>query len=167
MNRGEYLRDVRHVDKGLSVVDHSIFYEPFEEIYEPGDEYLSVVAACLRDSSGDWRITRDGVWFHVHTPRIVLPAQGWKVHLSSLPDNGIAILTAAATVAIKDDIPFKFALDPRIRSLMCSKGWYRGGSGKFVTFYPSNLDKFKRLLEELYERVRGRSRPLHSVRQAL
>lgn len=150
---------MRHVDKALSVVDHSIFYEPFEEIYQPGDEYLSVVAAHLRDTRGDWQITRDGVWFHVHTPRIVLPSQGWKVHLSSLPGNSIAILAAAATVAIKGDIPFKFALDPRIRSLMCSKGWYRGGSGKFVTFYPSNPDKFKFLLEELYHQVRGEMGP--------
>ncbi len=115
MNRGEYLRDVRHVDKGLSVVDHSVFYEPFEEIYKPGDEYLSVVADHLPGSSGDWRITRDGVWFHVYTPRIVIPAQGWKVHLSSLPGNSSAILTAAATVAIKDDMPFMFALHPHIR----------------------------------------------------
>ena len=159
MNRGEYLRDVRHVDKSLSVVDHSIFYEPFAEIYQPGDEYLCVVAACLPDSSDNWRITRDGVWFHVHTPRIVIPAQGWKVHLSSLPSNSIAILTVAATVAVKGDIPFKFALDPRIRSLMCSKSWYRGGSGKFITFYPSNLDQFKWLLEELYERLRGETGP--------
>jgi serine/threonine protein kinase len=159
VNRGEYLRDVRHVDKGLSVVDHSVFYEPFEEIYQPGDEYLSVVADHLPGNSGDWRITRDGVWFHVFTPRIVIPAQGWKVHLSSLPDNCIAILTAAATVAIRNDIPFKFALDPRIRSLMCSKNWYRGGSGKFITFYPPNLDKFKCLLEELYERLRGETGP--------
>jgi Protein kinase domain/Lanthionine synthetase C-like protein len=159
VNRGEFLRDVRHVDKGLSVVDYSIFYESFEEIYQPGGEYLSVVADRLQGSSGDWRITRDGVWFHVHTPRIVIPAQGWKVHLSSLPDNSIAILTAAATVALENDIPFKFALDPQIRSLMCSKNWYRGGSGKFVTLYPTNLDKFKRLLEELYDRVRGESGP--------
>jgi tRNA A-37 threonylcarbamoyl transferase component Bud32 len=159
VNRAEYLRDVRHVDKGLSVVDHSIFYEAFEEIYQSGDEYLSVVEDHLRGISGDWRITRDGVWFHVHTPRIEIPAQGWKVHLSSLPDNSIRILKATATVAIQSDIPFKFALDPRIRSLMCSKNWTRGGSGKFITLYPPNLGKFKQLLEDLYDQVRGESGP--------
>jgi len=159
VNSDQYLRDARHIDKGLSLVDYSIFYEPFQEIYQPTDEYLCVVMDRLRGSSGDWRITRDGVWFHVHTPRIGLPAQGWKVHLSSRPSNSITILTAAATVAIKEDIPFKFALDPRIRSFMCSKSWYRGGSGKFVTFYPPNLVKFKRLLEELYGWVQGEDGP--------
>ncbi|HUK90060.1 MAG TPA: class III lanthionine synthetase LanKC, partial [Blastocatellia bacterium] len=71
----------------------------------------------------------------------------------------VRVLKAAASVAINSDIPFKFALDPQIRSLMCSKSWYRGGSGKFITLYPANLEKFKCLLEELYDRVRDESGP--------
>lgn len=154
-----YLRDARHLDKFMYSLSDERFYEPFEGRYEPADEYLTLVASLLKDVSSDWLTTRDGFWFHVHPKRFALPVQGWKVHVSATIGNGASILERAARIALANGIPFKFALDRNILSLISSKKWHRGSSGKFITLYPSDLACFKTLLEQLYAELHSEEGP--------
>ena len=154
MRGARHLRDARHSDKFMYTLSDTLFYEPFEIRYEPSREYLALVTDLLRDSAKDWRTTRDGYWFHVHPKECALPVQGWKVHVSATVWNGTSILKRAARVGLVNDVPFKFALDETILSMIGSKRWHRGGSGKFITMYPSDLSCFKSLLEQLYEELR-------------
>lgn len=154
-----YLRDARHVDKFMYTFSNELFYEPFEAHYEPSQEYLTPVTDLLRDFANDWIPTRDGFWFHIHPQEFSLPVQGWKVHLSATLSNGDSILKKAAKIGLANEVPFKFALDTNILSLISSKKWSRGSSGKFITMYPLDLPGFMRLLEQLYAELRDEEGP--------
>jgi serine/threonine protein kinase len=137
-----------------------LFYEPIETRYRPWDEYKTPVAELLTELAADWTITRDGFWYNVHpTYNFSIPAQGWKVHVSAAIENAVSILKRAARVALTKRVPFKFALDKNVMATMSSKRWNRGGSGKFITMYPSDLEEFKDLLEALYAELHADEGP--------
>jgi len=151
MKSARYLRDARHSDKFMYTLMHDLFYEPVETRYRPFHDYQALVSEILREVANDWTITRDGFWFNVHPSKhYELPFQGWKVHVSATMENAESILSRAARVALVNGVPFKFALDKNVLATMSSKRWTRGGSGKFITMYPSSLAGFKSLLEHLY-----------------
>lgn len=154
-----YLRDARHTDKFMFTFSDELFYEPFEAHYEPSQEYIAVVEELLPEIADDWITTRDGFWFHVHPKKFTLPVQGWKVHVSATIQNGASILRRAARIALLNKVPFKLALDRNILSLISSKRWNRGGSGKFMTMYPSDIPSFERLLDQLYTELRDEEGP--------
>ncbi len=153
------LRDARHVEKFFYTLTESPFYEPFSDRYEPLDDYTRLVDEQMRELASGWLLSRDGVWFHVHPAQFDLPSQGWKVHVSATPHNAKTVLSRAARIALRNAVPFKFALDKNVLSLMGSKSWYRGASGKFMTFYPSDTDGFKSLIEQLYLELRSEHGP--------
>ena len=171
MRSVRYLRDARHLNKFMFTLSDELFYEPFEANYEPSTEYIDLVSTLLEGFPSHWMITRDGFWVHVHpsnlrqstadeAPRpLVLPVQGWKVHVSTTLSNGSSILERAAKIALANDVPFKFALDRNILSLMSSKAWSRSRSGKFITMYPSEISCFKSLIEELYTELHDEDGP--------
>jgi class III lanthionine synthetase len=172
MRGAKYLRDARHLNKFIYTFSDELFYEPLEAHYEPSQEYIALVTGLLRDFPSHWMITRDGFWFHVHpgnlsesgkvgqaAKQFALPVQGWKVHVSATTWNGASILRRSARVALMNDVPFKFALDRNVLSMMSSKMWPRGGSGKFITMSPSDLSCFKSLLEHLYAELHSDEGP--------
>jgi serine/threonine protein kinase len=159
MRGAKFLRDARHVDKFMFTLHHNLFYEPFEKHYLPAQDYIALITELLKDSAADWTTMREGLWFYVHPRQNSLPIQGWKVHVSATVRNGSSILKRAATIALANGIPFKFALDKNILSWFSSKRWGRGGSGKFITMYPSDLAAFKTLLEQLYAELRDEEGP--------
>src|SRR6185503_14082569 len=154
-----YLRDARHVDKFLYSLTNELFYQPFETHYEPSSEYRSLVEDLLRDLNSDWFPTCDGFWIHIHPEEFALPDQAWKVHVSTTLENGASILKRVAKIALVNKVPFKFAVDRNILSLISSKMWHRGSSGKFITLYPSDLTCFEDLLEQLYQELREEEGP--------
>ena len=160
MKGPKYLRDARHLDKFMFTLMDQLFYEPVESRYRPWDEYKAPVAQLLEELGADWSIQRDGFWYHVHpNGSYSIPAQGWKVHVSAAIHNAVPILQRAARVALTKNVPFKFALDKNVLATMSSKRWNRGGSGKFITMYPSDIDEFKDLLEALYTELKSEEGP--------
>ena len=160
MKSARYLRDARHLDKFMYTLMDERFYEPVETRYRPWDEYKDPVAELLAELATDWAITRDGFWYMVHPANgFDIPAQGWKVHVSAAVQNAVSILQRTARVALTKGLPFKFALDKNVLATMSSKRWNRGGSGKFITLYPSDLECFKDLLEALYAELHADDGP--------
>lgn len=120
------------------------YYRPREE------DFFKAVREGLPD---DWRIKRKGVWFycyHVAEDSAALPAQGWKIHISTNVANAREILEAIVPILAAERTSFKFALDREIASLMNCKSWARQGAGKFITVYPSDEEQFKGLIERLH-----------------
>ena len=160
MKTAKYLRDARHLDKFMYALMDELFYEPVETRYRPWDEYKTPVTELIKELALDWTITRDGFWNMVHPVKeFYIPAQGWKVHVSANIGNAVSILKRAAKIALTKDVPFKFALDKNVLATMSSKRWARGGSGKFITLYPSDLSCFKSLLEALYAELHAEEGP--------
>lgn len=154
-----YLRDARNLDKFMYILSDELFYEPCEAHYEPSREYITLVEDLLRELASDWTPTRDGFWFHIHPERFALPDQGWKVHVSATLSNSTSILRRAASISLANKTPFKFALDKNILSLISSKRWHRGSSGKFITIYPPDPSGFQSLLEQLYAELHAEEGP--------
>ena len=166
----KYLRNVRHSNKFMFTLIDRLFYEPFETRYKHSNEYIDLVTELSKESSCKWRIAPEGLWLHVHpynapqsdgeAPKLrKLPVQGWKVHISSTIANDFSILTKAAKVAFAKEVSFKCAKDKNVLSLMGSKAWPRGRSGKFMTMYPSDLECFTSLINALYLELRNEEGP--------
>lgn len=107
-----------------------------------------------------WDIRRQDMWFYCSPPSLELPLQGWKIHVSATVSNSRDILRKVASVLFKyEDVSFKFAVDRSLLSLLNSKSWPRGASGKFITIYPANSRRFLELIEELDQATAGMNGP--------
>jgi Lanthionine synthetase C-like protein/Protein kinase domain len=157
------LRDARHVDKEAYLNGDRRFYERGYEKYQPTGELKTIVANVVERQGGDWDLHRSDVWTHVvpfekDQPK-PLPPQGWKIHVSAAPNNCRAVLDQVASTAAAAGVQFKFANDENTLRMMTSKRWPRGGSGKFITLYPTTEAKFLALLEDLYLVLKGEVGP--------
>lgn len=102
-----------------------------------------------------WDIKRSGIWVQCMPSDAVLPAQGWKVHVSSVAATARIVLSIAAAVLVNGGIAFKFAADAAMLGHINGKRWPRGGSGKFITIYPRDTEEFRRVLEDLHASLSG------------
>ncbi len=133
------------------LLDHD-YHETFTA-YKP--RTADFFDAISRKLPSGWSIQRSGIWFHCGSQNNNVPQQGWKIHVSATPASAGAILEQVTTVLFRRcDTDFKFALDMNTLSLMNSKNWSRGKSGKFITIYPQTTADFRQLIEELYQATR-------------
>ncbi|WTS78237.1 class III lanthionine synthetase LanKC [Streptomyces sp. NBC_00104] len=106
-----------------------------------------------------WARVELGEWLVCHPVEAVLPAQGWKIHVSACPDNAEPILDAVWDYCVPRRIPFKFLPGPDTLFLANTKYAHRGSSGKFVTVYPRDEAQCERVLTELGTVLDGRPGP--------
>ena len=123
------------------------FYEPMDSCPVDARDYRELVENKI---DSDWELVRKGVWLQCALLDRKLPVQGWKIHLSAVPNDSAKILEAIAGFLISQRVTFKFLLDLKTLRLTNSKSWTRGGSGKFITVYPAGEAQFKQLLEDLH-----------------
>lgn len=129
------------------------FFEPTEE--RPiRSEYAAVLDELLPDG---WSRERHGVWLGAHRSREEpTPEHGFKIHVSSIPDDAERTLRCVAPECVAADVDFKVAADPLLLTNMNGKRYGRGGSGKFMAIYPRSTEQFVSLLERLDRRTAGR-----------
>ncbi|PEA86570.1 class III lanthionine synthetase LanKC [Bacillus thuringiensis] len=124
----------------------SEWYESFER-YLPDEELLKIVRPIL---PANWTTQRKSIWFNVFMADNKLPLQGWKIHISSIPQHCQDVLRKVASICIQHQIAFKFLLDTRLVTLSGGKMWSREAGGKFITIYPADMMQFKEVIEQLY-----------------
>ncbi|HEY3004855.1 MAG TPA: class III lanthionine synthetase LanKC [Kribbellaceae bacterium] len=127
----------------------SRWYEPIDR-YSPDPELLAVHRRLV---PREWPLRRRGIWYIVNPPGATLVRQGWKLHVSTHPDRAEQTLADALGVLVEQRVPFKFLLDRRSVTRTLAKSWSRGSSGKFVTVYPEDDDRFLRIAKELADAV--------------
>ncbi len=135
---------------------HKDYPESFAAYSPQTTDFYDLICSQLPDG---WHIQRRDMWFYCSSSLQTLPLQGWKIHISAALSNSPSILKKIASVLLKyNDVSFKFAVDRSFLSLLNSKSWPRGASGKFITIYPANTHRFLELIEELdqaTERMHG------------
>jgi class III lanthionine synthetase len=106
-----------------------------------------------------WRRTERDVWVGLHPTRITVPDQGWKIHVSSTPENAEDILKTVWDFCVDHEIPFKFLRSSDIHLINNSKYASRSSSGKLITIYPCHDNHFDLLLTDLARALDGNAGP--------
>jgi hypothetical protein len=132
------------------------FFEPYARRTIDEHDFVEPVRTAMPAS---WDMRRSGVWMQCTPPQAMLPAQGWKIHISSKLSTARIVLSIAAAMLFASGTPFKFAADRRIHAAINGKRWPRGGSGKFITVYPRDLRDFLDLVENLQAVLSGYKGP--------
>ena len=105
----------------------------------------------IRSSNGDWLISIP--------PGLSIPAQGWKIHVSTCIDNSDEVITRVWQYCVPRGVSFKF-LGSRLAVLMRNAKYApRSASGKAVTIYPVDEADCERILRELDAELAGAPGP--------
>lgn len=119
-----------------------------------GSAYADEITALLPATG--WRTQRSEIWLNVSHVEGRIPTQGFKIHVSSTPACALEVLQVVASECIANEMSFKCTAGPELLSFQNSKVRERGGGGKFMTLYPSDMNAFADMLEALYGRMAGR-----------
>lgn len=106
-----------------------------------------------------WRITLAGWWTYVFIDESSMPGQGFKIHISSNFENAVETLNKVVPVLVENKCSFKFITGPEMFFLGLNKTYGRSGSGKLLTIYPYDIEKFKTVIEALYQATLGNQGP--------
>ncbi|WP_166785802.1 MULTISPECIES: class III lanthionine synthetase LanKC [Cryobacterium] len=106
---------------------------------------------------GDWRRIIEAEWTHAIPVGVELAEQGWKIHVSAIPEHAQSALTAVAQILVAENTAFKYLSSPERLSARNSKTTPRGHAGKFITAYPSSdsLHRVLDLLDDALQRFSG------------
>ncbi|MFE3475827.1 class III lanthionine synthetase LanKC [Streptomyces bacillaris] len=105
------------------------------------------------------RRVRSGLWTSLLPEGRELAEQGWKIHVSTVPEEAEATLRDTARICLAHGVPFKFLRSEQALLLMSDKYMARSGAGKFLTLYPPDETAFLRVLDELVPALAGRRGP--------
>jgi tRNA A-37 threonylcarbamoyl transferase component Bud32 len=113
----------------------------------------------LRPLPDGWRRACQGDWLVNVPPGPPLPAQGWKIHVSTCLDNSDEVITKVWQYCVPRGLSFKF-LGSRIAVLMRNAKYAsRSASGKAVTIYPVDEAACERILRDLETELAGSDGP--------
>jgi hypothetical protein len=146
-------------DSGLVALDMSYlvadddYYEPWDAA-DPGPRF-----GAGRMPTG-WARRHSGAWTHWGPAGLVLPEQGWKVHVSSSLANAQSVLAVVSTACAEFGVPFKHLAGRETFLMAHDKHANRVQSGKFCTLYPPTEKCALRMLRRLAEDLSGVSGPL-------
>lgn len=106
-----------------------------------------------------WLMRRWSGW-EVWTPYDWVPRlQGWKIHVSAVPEDAQETLTRTIRLCVAREVSFKFRHEPGSLDDINGKQHDRGSSGKFITIYPADDAQLASLLEELETALAGQRGP--------
>lgn len=123
----------------------SEWYESLTHLI-PTPEFLGIARSALPLS---WSIYPNGVWTYASPPHERSLRQGWKIHVSAMPENCEQILEKCTEICVRHEVPFKFLTDSFVFSTVISKGGAREESGKFITIYPLDIHHFRSIADDL------------------
>jgi tRNA A-37 threonylcarbamoyl transferase component Bud32 len=106
-----------------------------------------------------WHRASQGDWLINMPPGRPVPAQGWKIHVSTCLDNSDEVITRVWEYCVPRGISFKF-LGSRLAVLIRNAKYAtRSASGKTVTIYPADESACERILLELDTELAGAPGP--------
>ncbi len=126
----------------------------------PSEDHAATDYPAAREPLTDgWTRELNPHWsFHApHGCR--LPSQGWKIHVSTVPDRAEPVLAIVRAFCEARRIPFKFIRNPHVLTNRNSKYGDRSSSGKFITVYPLDEQQFTTVLTGLGDLLDGEPGP--------
>lgn len=102
-----------------------------------------------------WQHKPSDTWMYFAPENCEVPAQGWKIHVSSGLADAERVLDVVWEYCIPRGIAFKFLRSKPVMVMINSKAAFRGSSGKLVTIYPEDETQLELMLKELDVLLRG------------
>ncbi|MDX6259870.1 MAG: putative SapB synthase, partial [Kribbellaceae bacterium] len=112
-------------------------------------------ALCSRPVPAGWSHVPGETWMHYAPDGLELPAQGWKIHVSSGLEDAERTLAVVWDYCVPRGIAFKFLRNEPVMVMVNSKSAPRGSSGKLVTIYPTDEAQLELVLKELDGLLQG------------
>ncbi|MEV6279712.1 hypothetical protein [Nocardia sp. NPDC051832] len=128
------------------------YFQPVERT-DPGRRYAPAAPPA------GWTRGESGVWTYWMPPRVELPEQGWKVHVSSSLDNAALVLDLVSGVCGELGVPFKHLAGRTFFGWLHSKHGSRVQSGKFCALYPPTPQAAHEVLVRLERSLAGIAGP--------
>ncbi|MFJ8545959.1 class III lanthionine synthetase LanKC [Streptomyces sp. NPDC093586] len=116
-------------------------------------------AAATEPVPAGWQRGESGDWLALRPLDAELPAQGWKIHVSACLDNAESVLERVRRYCFDHGVAFKFVPSRYLLHQRNAKYADRAGSGKFITVYPADEERFERLAGELSDLLAGEPGP--------
>lgn len=101
----------------------------------------------------------DETWSYWMPEEVVLPEQGWKIHVSATPATADAALQLVSRYCHRTRLPFKFLRHRKVLDATLAKDGDRRLSGKFITIYPTSPAELESHLNELDAALKGMPGP--------
>lgn len=120
-----------------------------------GEQTFSVARRALPDG---WQRAEMSEWV-VCQPGVVLPWQGWKIHVSACLDNAEDVLERVWDHCVARGISFKFLRSRLMLHMRSAKYAPRGASGKLVTIYPLDDAHCEEICGDLEAALAGQPGP--------
>ena len=102
-----------------------------------------------------WRTLASSPWTYHEPAGVILPEQGWKIHISTTALVASQALTLVSDVCIEHGVAFKHLTSFGELHTANAKYADRGSAGKFITIYPATIEAFDLLLSALDRRLAG------------
>lgn len=142
----------------VDVPQYLYFCRPDTLFHDHPDFEDGAFELISRPARAGWQHHSNREWVTFLAPG-QLPQQGWKVHVSSTPDEAEEVLAICAEHCLEAGLTFKFLRSPACLMMRSSKYADRSGSGKFITIYPTDDAALATLLGELGDALAGRPGP--------
>lgn len=136
--------------RGYTLADDR-FYEDISNFLPDGD--LEVKVRALR--SAEVSTDRRGPWIVCRPVGLPMPAHGWKIHVSTVPDQASPALDIILAEFAREPFHFKCLRDRRLVVAATSRWWQAGQLGKVFAIYPTDPADARALLERLHEVLDG------------
>lgn len=130
--------------------NNEIFYKKIGE-FKVKEPYLNCITEHLHT---DFMVSESSIYTNIINKNIVLPVQGWKIHISSNIFNAEEILKIVSSLFEKFNFSFKFIKSEYFLLLTTEKFYPREQAGKFVTIYPNDEVEFRKIIASLYDSLR-------------
>ncbi|MGW7520441.1 class III lanthionine synthetase LanKC [Streptomyces sp. NPDC054796] len=127
------------------------FYDKIDD--DPAAERLFAPLSENTTPTGWRRITVWG-WINYHPPRVRMPAQGWKIHVSASVERSEEVAQLVFDHCVDRAVPFKLVPSAHEYHRRNRKYAERAGSGKLATIYPLDEAQLESLVTELGEMLR-------------
>ncbi|MFJ9611930.1 class III lanthionine synthetase LanKC [Kitasatospora sp. NPDC101176] len=115
--------------------------------------------AVTRPLPAGWERGDLEMWAMLRPTDVRIPQQGWKIHVSSTPEDAEQVLEEVHRFCLAERVAFKFLRGLPILQVQNSKYAPRGSSGKFCTLYPRDDAELERCLHGLGPLLAGRRGP--------
>ncbi|HST47399.1 class III lanthionine synthetase LanKC [Jatrophihabitans sp.] len=129
------------------------YYQPWDTA-DPGPRYHPGPLPA------GWTRQDFGAWTSWGPADLLLPEQGWKVHVSSSLVNAQSVLLVVSAVCAEFDVSFKHLAGQRTFLMMHGKHAHRVQAGKFCVLYPPTEQCALSVLRRLEAELSGIDGPL-------